>query len=203
MEEQSYDIELADRYLSGKLGEEEKAAFEALMDSDEELTAYVKEILRAKATTHIAGREIWKKGMRGEFVANSSQRNKLLVAAIFILLIGIGGILWFQKNSAQNQEELFATQHEFVPAPEMRGEGIDSLLQDAYITYNLKNFPLAITKFDKILRMDSVPNRDDVHFFKAMALIEVGDLEGAREALEEVRGGRFLESAEQIFKDNK
>ena len=82
----------------------------------------------------------------------------------------------------------------------MRGEGIDSLIQDAYITYNLKDFPLAITKFDEILAMDSIPNRDDVYFFKAMALIELGDLDGAKQALEEVKGGRFLESVKNSKK---
>ena len=43
MEEQTYDIELVDRYLNGSLGEEEKAAFESLIDSDEKLKKYVKQ----------------------------------------------------------------------------------------------------------------------------------------------------------------
>ena len=80
----------------------------------------------------------------------------------------------------------------------MRGEGIDSLLQDAYITYNLKDFPSAIEKFDALLAMDSIPGRDDIYFFKAMALIEEGDLEGAKQALKNVKKGRFLESAKRL-----
>ena len=71
MEDQTHKIESVDRYLAGKMEEHEKAAFESLIDSDEKLGEYVKEVLRAKATTHLAGREAWKEGLREDFGAKS------------------------------------------------------------------------------------------------------------------------------------
>ncbi|MDW3652378.1 MAG: hypothetical protein R8P61_35200 [Bacteroidia bacterium] len=200
MKDHNYNIEFVDRYLAGKLEAKEKKEFELAMSADEKLEAYVKELLRVKATTHLAGRESWKKQIRKEFSSPTTNRNRLLIAAIFILLAGIAGILWFQTNSVQTQEELIASQHEFVPAPEMRGEGIDSLLQDAYITYNLKNFPEAIKKFDSILAMDSVPQRDDIYFFKGMALMEEKKISKAISVLKNVKRGEYLNPAKKYIK---
>jgi len=199
MEEPTYTIAYIDQYLSGQLTDDEASQFEIQMDQDAELQKSVKEVIRAKATTYLAGREAWKGEMHQKFEEHLRPPKfsflPLIVAAIGAIFLILTGIWWFQQNNKLSSEKIFAQVYQVPAAPEYRGEGIDSMLVHGFGAYNRGDYPSALQSFDQLLSQDNLPHREEVAFYKGIALIEVKQEPEALEVLSLVRGEQYGESA--------
>lgn len=201
METQEYKIEEVMDYLSGRLTDEEVSAFERRMNTDAGFEQFVREVLRAKATSYLAGRGAWKDRMRERF-EDGTRFSPYLMAAAFAVLLLLGGLWWFQSQGSLSPAEQLAQNHSFVPAPELRGESQDSLINLAYIIYNEKNFEEALIRFDALLAREELEKRYDILYFKGMTLIELGRIEEAIEVLKQVKGGDYEEAAGKNVKNS-
>ena len=106
------DIELIEKYLFGKLSEQEKAAFEQRLKNDMELAEEVDFMRDLKISSSEFGREELKNKLKKiaheykaiEIKQNPSIRTYLAIAASIIVVIGIAALFYWtpSKNNSNN-----------------------------------------------------------------------------------------------------
>lgn len=201
MENSNYTIEYIDQYLSGDLSKEEVLVFEKHMDSDAELKKSVQEVIRAKTTSYLAGREKWVGEMNQKFDAHLGPRRfnfwPLLLTAVIATLLVLTGLWWYQQQSSLSPSEIYTQVYTVPGAPEYRGDAaeLDSLLAHAYASFNSKTYEEALSAFDILLSSEDLQKRGEVLFFKGIALLETGQDEKALPILADVTGA-YQESAQ-------
>lgn len=201
MEESIYDIEQIDQYLSGNFSEQEATIFEKKMEEDPVFQKAVKDVIRAKSASYLAGREKWIAQMDQKFDAHLKPRRfrlwPLLMAAMIAAMLLVAGIWWYQQEAPLSGSQVYAQVYEIPSAPEYRGDnkGLDSLLALAYGSFNSRAFAESLPQFDQLLGRDDIPNKEEALFFKGIALLELQEEQDALEFLAQVRGEQYGESA--------
>lgn len=172
--------ELRDKYLQGKLSEEERKAFEENLSSEE----------RKELATELGiGRGLeggFRKELKDKVASFENKRNKsrsinytyIGVAASLILVASL--VFIFSKE----EQSLFDQYYQPYPNYEVtavRGEEDPDLRESAYLAYDKQDYENALRTFNS---MDELSEPD--YFFRGICLLETGYNEGALSDFEKV-----------------
>lgn len=172
-------FETIEAYVLGRMNEKERAEFERRIMSDAELREEVElesENIRAvelggieRAMRRIAAEE------RGLDRDTRSRRPLIAYAAAVVVLI-IGGLLWFNRESAH--ERLFAAHYVADPGlPVLMGATDDPVFADAMVSYKEGHYADARSKWSALLQVD--PLNDTLRFYIATSALAQGDAAAA------------------------
>ncbi|MFT3826928.1 MAG: tetratricopeptide repeat protein [Chitinophagaceae bacterium] len=201
----TYEKEHIARYLQNELSDEERSAFETSMQTD---TALAEEVaLYREALTHLQQR--LSKDPTAEALRNNLQSlNKeyfrkeeakvvsfvkylpRIVAVAAVLVIGI--MVWQLRDSYLNKYGDIT-----MVATAERGNGSDTLLQQATVFFNNKEFDKALPLLDKAVLADSADQL--ALFYRGIALLHTQSVDAARKDLEKIYNGESLMRYEAAF----
>ena len=188
-----FDHDIISRYLDGEMNSDEQKDFEQQMQEDEallmevELTREVNETLTMKLHPDQSEQNVRNTlgQMREQYFSKEVPGNSLAkvivlrrtrwisalaAAAILILILTI----W-----SPWKKDLFQ-QYAYIQMPGIaeRGGPADSMLKQAALEFNNKNFANALPLFESILKRD--PKNSLVHFYYGIALLQSNQVEKAR-----------------------
>lgn len=186
------DIELMESYLNGALGEEERSAFEARLESDEEFRVQFEEMSKLINGIRYAGSSGLKAHLKA-FEATLPQitmepektvpfwRNAEVLrvaASISIILVGVTVLL--QLARGPEYKKLFDENFEIYPnqiLPTKRGEYIPRTDKEkAYYAYDLGNYQEA---YDLLTKIPQEEDGGAALFYAGMAALALDDLDVA------------------------
>ncbi len=167
-----------DKYIQGKLSEEDRQSFESQMSPEEREDAAFelgvkseieRDVLRAKVS---------------EFESRRSTgliRRYIGIAASVILIASFSYVILSDKSDLYDQYYSGYANFEHTV---VRGEMSESLKDQAYRAYDLGQFELSVSIFQDLIAKD--PANIPAHFFRGMSLMEIGKFEEAINSFEVV-----------------
>lgn len=195
------DIELIESYLNGELAEKERLHFESEMENNVPIKAAVEEHLKSLALAKEMGKEQWKEQMRGRFLSEAPKVRELnrrmifAIAASVLALLIIGGLWWTQNNQSLSSEEWIATHVEIPTAPEFKSPEEYVKWAEANLDYNQGNYQAALDKYREIEPEYTGGFLREISFYKGMSLIYLEQYSEARQNLEKIDRGAYMEMA--------
>jgi len=160
--------ELIDKYLQSTLTPSERDQFDSLLQEDETFRSDVTLLENLQTVSGVEDRAQLRKSMANfeEKIANTETKviplfsyKKLLVAASILLVIGIGGITFFNPF-ATDTNSLYAANFEpykNVVTPIIRGENNDSDEVNAFTSYEAKDYESSATQFGALYETSKKP----------------------------------------------
>lgn len=147
--------ELIQAYVSNKLGKEEKAEFDRLFENDPEFRKEVEFHKDLKAVFADLERKRIKTKLQNfeSELKTGSQKSYApwLVAASILVLVGIGILTMF--NNPANSDQLYMAYfepYENVVQPITRGQSIESMKTEVFISYEKKAYKKAAAGFQQL-----------------------------------------------------
>lgn len=167
---------LLNGYFENSLTEDEKIAFQNLLESD---ATFLEEFnFRKNLKTAITRNN--RSELKEKLKQHENKTNKPIFqlnwkyAAAVVLILSFG--TYFLVNDFQNQESLYAVYYETYPntiSPVVRAEPTDGTLEErAFQAYENKKYKEAVILFSELY--DSIQKEYAV-FYKAISLIEIDD----------------------------
>jgi tetratricopeptide (TPR) repeat protein len=178
-EREENDIDLIEKYYSGKLSAQEQLAVKARMESDPAFAGMATDYIDIIEGVKRAGKEKFKATVtqwEAEIVNEQQHisekpglfRNYWQLAAVF-LLIALAAIYIFIPGGKQSPQELYVDY--FVPYEDVISlrDVSNPLITECIHLYNEKKFDLAAERFSKYLT--ETPNDLDAQFYLGVSLL--------------------------------
>ncbi len=177
-------IEKFDKYVQGKMSDEEKKSFEENELQDESL--------KKEAAFEVGAREGIENNIRQDLrnTVNSFEKKQpytspsknfkwIGIAASILILSGIAIYLGTGSSTYDQYYQPYPN-YEFTST---RNGSSDEIKQAAYSAYDLGDYQRAVANFDRLLEVEDSPPEK---FFRGISKIELEDFAGARVDLKEV-----------------
>ena len=188
--------ELIQKYIQGTLSTAEQTQFDALLKDDLDFAKKVTEHENVHAAIKANEKDDLKTHLQ-QFEAKQNETHtskkpfnkniRLAIAVVLLLFFGLIGNYIIQQ--ANMNETLYATYFEPYPnalQPITRGQSDGTLITDAMIAYEAKNYEDAIKVFDIIQAGFDNPSTE-ISFYKAMSLLNLGKENEALDILREIK----------------
>lgn len=198
-----FDYDKISRYIDGEMSAGEAAIFEAEMQQDAELKA---EVLlyrdvegTLKTSLHPSGNEKelrhTLKSLNEEYFAGqrtnakvvSMKRTRWISAVAAVLVMGLFITIWSPWKKDTLFDDYASTE---MPGVEVRGNQSDSLLKNAAVHFNNKNFAEAVPQFEQVLKTDA--ENSFAQYYYAIALLHTGQVEKSRALLTQLHNGKSV-----------
>lgn len=195
------------RYVENEMDDQEKKDFELALETDAQLYAdmelyqkigsSLKAELNQNSAADTAFRNTLKSYNQEYFsrkvdtpVYKISFRKYYYAAAVVLLAL----FIWAPWNQFNNYDKYFDTK---MVSVEVRGETQDKLLLEATNAFNAKDYGIAKSKLRILLNEDG--QNDMLKFYYGVSLINTGELNDAKKALNEVYEGESLFKEEAAY----
>jgi tetratricopeptide (TPR) repeat protein len=191
--------DLLAQYLDGELEGDEKEAFEKQLANDPTLAERVhlhrrmdeafgntEEMKVEAALRGIMDRDVRSDEQEAPARKSNFQPRYLAIAATVILLAVVGFFVLRPKNTVSPQQLYAENYQPYDASGEVRSSQNlpPALLDDAFASYDAKNYPEAMDAFGKILTI--VPDNWQAHFFLGICQLETGDPASAKRTFQAV-----------------
>jgi predicted Zn-dependent protease len=204
----TYSFDDIARYAEGEMGAEERFNFEKALADDASLQqqlALYREVhvsLQQHFTNDVEQQPLLHtlQDMRGEFFQASAKQAKVvsmkryLRSAMAVAAIFIAAILIWKPWQTDLYNEYAATE---MLAPVERGENMDTLLQNAALAFNKKDFTSAAQLLQVAARKE--PENSFVRFYYGVSLMQTGRLAEARNEFNQLFAGESAFKYEAAF----
>jgi tetratricopeptide (TPR) repeat protein len=170
-----------ERWLDGDLSAEEKAAFEARMESDPEFRQAV--ALRQDMASVVDGqlkREAFQAQLEsvGSKYFDTPSPRRPYAWIILLLAVVTALVLWWSGLfSPQSPQNLFQEYHQPPPIAWVSQGTQETLRSQAQTAFNQGDYSLALSHIDRLLTQN--PTNPEYQWYRGICLLETGDLESA------------------------
>ena len=179
---------LIEKYFEQSLSPEEQIEFERLLNDDEDFKKEFDFENDVKKAFLLSERQTLKQKLSSfDEVKTVKINNKKWFYAAACLFAVIGFSVWFAFQQP-NTNELFNTYYQTYPnvvAPSVRGAEADNLKTKAFAAYDGGNYETAAQLFAQIYESDK---SDYALLYQAVALIELKEVEAAKQTLKKYNG---------------
>ena len=174
---------LIEKYFEQTLSAEEQIEFERLLIADEDFKKEFDFENNLKKAFSLNERQALKQKLSSfDEVKTVKINNKKWFYAAACLFAVIGFSVWFSLQQPNN-DELFNTYYQTYPnvvAPSVRGAEENNLKTKAFAAYDEGNYQTAAQLFAQLYKIDK---SDYALLYQAVALIELKELEAAKQTL--------------------
>jgi predicted Zn-dependent protease len=204
----TYDFNDIARYLEGLMQPDELNAFEQALSADaslqEKLSLY--KDMQSSLAGHFSKDELQEQlqgslqQMRKEFFPGSSAPAKSISAKPYLryaialaAVFTVGLVIWSPWKPGKF-EKYADTQ---MPVPIVRGLNADTLLQQAAVSFNKKEYAAASALLQKVVQERTGDNA--AHFYYGVSLMQTGRLDEARNIFDTLYQGASVFKYEAVF----
>lgn len=177
---------LIEKYFEQSLSVEEQIEFERLLKADEDFKKEFDFENNLKKAFLLNERQALKQKLSSfDEVKTVKINNKKWFYAAACLFAVIGFSVWFSLQQPNN-DELFNTYYQTYPnvvAPSIRGAEEKNLKTKAFAAYDEGNYQTAAQLFAQLYKIDK---SDYALLYQAVALIELKELEAAKQTLKKL-----------------
>lgn len=167
-------LEVFERYLMEEMDSSERETYEQQLSNDSELKEQFEEYktmvfiveenaLKQQLNDFHADLELEKDNVVS---LNNPRKRNYLVAASIVLLIGLGGLWFFNLKNQSLFDEYFRPD---PGLPTVMGNSEDYDFYEAMVDYKMKDYAIAIGKWEKLLAQK--PQNDTLNYFLGSALL--------------------------------
>jgi tetratricopeptide (TPR) repeat protein len=188
--------DLIRRYYTNELSPSERIEVELRQQEDSEFASMMINFQETRDGIRLARKQELKDRLRALESEKKPRKFMLVaVAAALVMLIGVGAVVALLLNEGTvDADALYAEYYEPYPnvyAPITRDVEAKSDLEKAFAHYEQGDYEKALSGFEEELKVTDNP---DVLFYKAIALIQLGKSDDARNVLSSIQ---FEESSYQ------
>lgn len=196
MEEANLNNNL-DLYLSGKLSDAERDAFEKQLDMDKALQQELEIALKARAVLFARGKKEQKEAFAIRFqeidAAKKARTRRLYMYAAAAVVSLLLLFTFFLQESSKSNEQLFAQYYKAPLASSIRDLDSISPFKSANIAFQQKQYKEASTLYLQSLSDSAFQKREEALFYAAISFLELKEPQKTQTYLAQLNSEEYLE----------